>query len=359
MWAPAGGVRENGGSPDLSRSGGGAFRFTTRDLDPAHQFEAYRAFCAPLIDLELSEYAASGYAVDCRAWDLGRLVFGDARLPGPPVERRWRHVTRDPLDHWCLVLGTDPAPAAPRLLGLRVLARPFAWQACDTRVTTLFIPRELFGAEAGLLDRLPPQIEDRGLGSILADHMESLARNLPTLRPDEIPRLVEATRALLAACLAPSADRIAEAGEPIAATLRERARQAVRRHIRSPALGPDLLCRELGVSRSRLYRLFEPLGGVMRYIQRQRLLAAHAALSDVANERHIVQVAESYGFTDASGFSRAFRTEFGYTPREAREAAHSGIARPPAAPRGQAGEVAGAGATPFTDIGGLLRGLSA
>ena len=79
------------------------------------------------------------------------------------------------------------------------------------------------------------------------------------------------------------------------------------------------------MSRSQLYRLLEGEGGVIRYIQRHRLRAIHAALSDPANEKPIAAIAESCGFYEASTFSRIFRREFGATPSDVRAASRAGI----------------------------------
>ena len=76
--------------------------------------------------------------------------------------------------------------------------------------------------------------------------------------------------------------------------------------------------RELGISRSRLYRLFEPYGGVVHYIQHRRLLDAHAVLADPDDHRRILDIAEEHGFTDGAEFSRAFKREFGYSPSDVR-----------------------------------------
>ena len=85
----------------------------------------------------------------------------------------------------------------------------------------------------------------------------------------------------------------------------------------------DELCRDLAVSRSRLYRLFEPLGGVVHYIRHRRLLDAHAALADVEDRRPIVAIAAERGFIDPAEFSRAFKREFGYRPSDARASIQS------------------------------------
>jgi AraC-like DNA-binding protein len=131
---------------------------------------------------------------------------------------------------------------------------------------------------------------------------------------------------MVAACLAPTADRVASARRQIDLTLMERVRQVVRRNLHSPALGPNKLCREAAMSRSQLYRVLEGEGGAARYIQRRRLSESFTMLCDVSHNFAIGKVAEMLCFADASSFSRAFRQEFGVTPREVRTASLAGQA---------------------------------
>jgi AraC-like DNA-binding protein len=98
----------------------------------------------------------------------------------------------------------------------------------------------------------------------------------------------------------------------------------MRRHSLT-VLEPKTLARLVGMSRSNLYRLFEDIGGVARYIQRERLLEAYAILSDLKKVQSISKIAEDFCFADASSFNRTFKREFGYTPSEARYAALSGL----------------------------------
>ena len=154
---------------------------------------------------------------------------------------------------------------------------------------------------------------------------------------------------MVAAAAAPSAERVAVARGQIDVGRKERVRQAVRRHLRTPTFGPTILCRLVGMSRSNLYRLFEDTGGVARYIQRERLLEAHAVLTNPATKSPISARAEDLCFAYASSFSRTFRREFGHSPGEVRSAPLAGLA-PPAMPRSSEPS---AGA----DFGELLRGL--
>ena len=179
--------------------------------------------------------------------------------------------------------------------------------------------------------------------------MVALEHRLSALTEAELPRLAGAVGAMVAAAVAPSAERAAVARRQIDVGRKERVRQAVRKHLRTPLFGPAILCRLAGMSRSNLYRLFEDTGGVVRYIQRERLLEAHVVLTDPTNAQSISAVAEDLCFADASSFSRAFRREFGHSPGEVRSAALAGPP-PSVAPRAPS---LSAGA----DFSELLRGF--
>ena len=107
-----------------------------------------------------------------------------------------------------------------------------------------------------------------------------------------------------------------------------RGARVIRKHLRTPTFRPSILCRLVGMSRSSLYRLFEDTGGVAKYIQGERLIEAHAVLTDSGTTQSISAIAEDLCFADASSFSRAFKREFGHSPGEVRSAAIDGLASP-------------------------------
>jgi AraC-like DNA-binding protein len=82
-------------------------------------------------------------------------------------------------------------------------------------------------------------------------------------------------------------------------------------------VGVEALCRHFHVSRSTVYRLFEPLGGVRQFINGSRLERYYGALCE-ADPRHVkvADVAVSWGFPEASTSSRRFRSRFGVSPSE-------------------------------------------
>lgn len=306
--------------------------FSTHALPSAEQFAAWCGWFQPIFDV-IPNAGADAFPARCRVTPLGPMAL--SRVVAPPIHvlRGARNLRHDPIDHWNITIGQ----AETRLVcggRRRVIpaGQPFvislgetveSCRAADDRLQ-LYLPRDQFSHLAPLLDPLRGLPIEGPQGRLLADYLALLARSLPELAGEELARLQPAVQAMLRACLGPAAPREELAQAQCDVTRLEQVRGAIRRHMHRATLNATLLCRELGMSSSQLYRLLEGEGGVVRYIQRLRLLAAHAALSDPAEARAVSVIAEATGFYDPSAFSRAFRREFGLTPSELRIAARAG-----------------------------------
>ncbi|WP_188052172.1 AraC family transcriptional regulator [Aureimonas fodinaquatilis] len=299
-------------------------RFATCGMPAADQFQAWSDFLQPVVNLGLTERSPGGFDAEFTAWDLGSMVFCDIATPCEAPSRNWQHAANPSGDHWYLILhNSGPSTNVKgrqetRSLNFRSLARRSAGVTDSTNTVALLIPRDLYTATSALLDSVCETIPDVGPGAMLADYLLMVRRHLNELDQIDVPALAAATKAMVSFCLAPSMDRAAIAQGAISITCFERARQIIRRDLLLPELDADHLCRAMGISRSRLYRLFDAVGGVSNYIRRQRLLAARDALSDLADLRPIGVIAFSVGFADASGFSRAYHREFGCSPSDTR-----------------------------------------
>jgi AraC-like DNA-binding protein len=77
----------------------------------------------------------------------------------------------------------------------------------------------------------------------------------------------------------------------------------------------NALAREAGLSTFHFLRTFERVTGVTphQYVVRSRLRAAAAAVA--GSKARVIDVALDSGFGDVSNFNRAFRAEFGVSPR--------------------------------------------
>ena len=231
---------------------------------------------------------------------------------------------------------------------LSSLGQEFLHERTHIDRVQFLMARDAFRGIAPLLDAACGSVLDTPLGHLLGDYMMALERHLPVVTEADLPRLTPAVGAMVAAAVTPSADRITVAREQIDVGRKERVRRAVRKHLRTPTLGPTNLCRLVGMSRSNLYRLFEDAGGVARYIQRERLFEAHAVLTDPTTTKSISAIAEDLCFADGSSFSRTFKREFGHSPGEVRSAALVGLAPSGTSQRRVQSDRA--------DFAGLLRG---
>jgi AraC-like DNA-binding protein len=300
-----------------------AIRLFTRELPRPRQHEAWTEQISPLFELRTLGAPPQGFVGELEAWHLGEIVLVRTRAPLVAYGRSLRQCRSDGLDHW-LVSAVSQAGPRHREMELRIwrLDAPLAGRAPAGDMVHMFMPRDF------LRDTALPAGADRAiaaspLGRRLAGFLVDLAGHMSEFSRDDLPGLSASLRAMLLACLAPAA---ASGMQPaLEVALLERARRLVQRNLYSPSLGVDELCHELGVSRSRLYRLFEPLGGVVHYIRARRLLDAHRALADARDTRAIVDIAAERGFGDPAEFSRAFKRAFGYRPRDARR---SGAIRP-------------------------------
>jgi AraC-like DNA-binding protein len=96
------------------------------------------------------------------------------------------------------------------------------------------------------------------------------------------------------------------------------ARAAIEEGLGAPSQTISGLCRQLGMSRTSLHRLFENEGGVQAYIRGRRLEAVRRALLDPACREPLYALAERMGFSDAAHLSRLFRARYDISPSDYR-----------------------------------------
>jgi AraC-like DNA-binding protein len=295
-------------------------------------------------------------------WLLGQMLFSASSASASRFRRDSQRVRRDGLDHWAirvlrqgenrLRIGDDCHVVRPGEPILFSLDQPWDSEWADASWVSLCIPRDAYPELSAGLATLPPGRLRLPAAGFLTDYLLMLERHLRGEAAAGEAALAESTRAVVAACLLGDARPRALSPAQVSAAQLERVRGLIRQHLGSSRLDPGRLARMAEMSRSALYRLFAPHGGVTCYIQGQRLRLAHALLSDPALARQpVAALAEQAGFFDASAFSRAFRAEFGYAPRDARAAAIGGRPLPTNIPSDAMGEA--------SDFAALLRRIGA
>jgi AraC-like DNA-binding protein len=332
--------------------------FSTARLRAEDQLDAWRDHCNAVVEITEALGPGPGYLAQFRMWTFGHFALSAVQAPPTRFRRTARQVRRDGLDHWLIHVarsGEQRIQAGASEIGVEAgqphifsLDQVMEGRRSELDWLCLFVSRDAFPGLGPTIDARRGAAMPGAMGGLMRSYLGGLAESLTTMTEAELPRVAEATRAVVAACIAPGTPNDAEAEAHVQHARLARLRQIIRQNLRSTRLGPERLAKLAGMSRSQLYRMFEPFGGVARYIQAERLRQAHRALAEPGDVRDIVRVAEDFGFFDPSAFSRAFRREFGYSPSELRNTALAGCVGAPIR------RVAGA---PARDFAGALRRL--
>lgn len=98
--------------------------------------------------------------------------------------------------------------------------------------------------------------------------------------------------------------------------LMERIMKCINKNISDPEFDVDMMCEEVGISRTHLYRKMKDMTGLSAadFIRNIRLEEAARLLKE--NHANVSQVAYSLGFANPTHFSRVFKKHFCFTPTE-------------------------------------------
>lgn len=317
-------------------------RFTTLVKQKPEQFPCWRNLMASIADVERDQDSKQGFDATVRGHDLGKMHIASLRIDASKCRRTPQLIKRSRVDHWQLVLrhtgsefstsGGSVLRSSAGSLDLRSLTMPSITQSTAGQMTCIWLRRDHFAGIAANLDAASHKPIQGPMKNILREFIWTLDRYRSTLSYRDVPAAVGSLTALLGALVRPTDFGLEAAAAPIAASQIEMVRRHVDSNLASPELGVQSLCQALGVSRRKLYYLFEHCGGVASFIRERRLIACHAALEDVTDSRLISTIAYQNGFSDPAIFSRQFRAHFGYSAKEAREYRLSGHVIQPGVP---------------------------
>ena len=306
-----------------------SLQFSTESIEAKEQFEVWRDLMAPMADVELPAAAGIGFRASAQAYDLGAFHLFSFDTDPAAFIRTDEHVRKSGIDHWCLsivnkgdleiVPGSRQSATTGDML-LQTYAAPFSGVVGGDGLSCVFLSRDDFSDDADELDGMAGENLAGPMSPILRGFIVSLENQANRLSAAEIPAVSEAFSHLLKATVRPNADTLEAARSPIAATQFALARRLIDGNLKSPDLTPDMICFRMGVSRRQLYYIFQPHGGVMKFITQRRLAACHNALVAQAGKKRVSSVAYEYGFTHLSSFYRQFQARYGFRPGEARSA---------------------------------------
>lgn len=254
---------------------------------------------------------------------LGPLVLFDRTLNDVAHERTSARVRGDDFTHCTLQLvlsgrmvvehGDRVETAGRGDIVLLDHTQPQRTTAFQAHLLMLSLPRELVGRSTSQVSALHARILGTPQAGLLGDVMTSIvARRLgeATGEPAPLVAMIEAALglALRSQDAAPVRDRQAPG-------VLDRVRLVVEAHLSRRDLTPAMVSQLAGVSRTVLYDLFKPLGGISHYIQERRV----ARLRSLVTQPHlraasVKQLAAQAGFASTSHANRSFSNAYGTTP---------------------------------------------
>jgi len=309
--------------------------FSTAAYGQPEQFEAWRANISTLFDVTPPTRAELRTPVKAsiRAYHLGGMILAKADFDRQGFARTRKMIETEGLDHYLVQLydsGGLEGSADDRKLVLSCgdvqildLSQPLDTANSTSNTVALVIPRDSLHNAVGSfpLANLHGLVVrgNTGLGGLLGDHLRSFATRIDQFTIGEGPAASRSLLNMVAACFNPTIENAGRVRAQVAEILVERLKRYIDTNLGSPRLSVATMCAQFGISRAQLYRVFEPLGGVAKYVQDRRLARVHAELrSPGSRHLQISEIARGAGFASEAHFSRAFHRAFGSTPREVR-----------------------------------------
>lgn len=308
--------------------------FSTDRLEGAEKFQVWRDSVSVLYQADLtSPDQENGFHALTDGYLFGGLSQIRCKASRQHFKRDRMRIDRDGIDHYMIQLFTRGRCHARTPQGDVIMeagdicvfdnAQTLDTTNEDFDLLALFVPRSLLAPHIKDPDHRHYQCVrgDDPFARLLRTHMLELQKQAPRLTTEQGGLIVSPTMNLVAATLNGNPHENEGGEQAIRMAIVTTLKRYIEENIEDPALSPESVAEIFGVSRSRLYKLFQYYDGVASYIRDRRLAHALTLLTVPAQQqRKIIDIALSVGFSGESSFIRAFRRRYGFTPSEARQA---------------------------------------
>jgi AraC family transcriptional regulator, positive regulator of tynA and feaB len=279
----------------------------------------------------------ASFAGDIRCCSLGFLTLAQIKATHELGERSRAQVAQAQNEHFVIVLlragrlkitqAGRECVLGPNMFTLFDCNGPYTFHHIEpTEVLDVIVPAGAMRARLREPEAYvaQPRSADSGLGRVMADMFQSLAREaplIPQVAADDCARKVADMMGVLF-------DSAGEAGLPVGesavrSAIHRRCTSFIENNLDDPYLDPAKIATAAGISLRYLHKIFQGSGeSVGDYVRRLRLARSYDDLADGRN-RHvkIKEIAFRRGFKSPTHFSDAFRDYHGRSPSEVRRVA--------------------------------------
>jgi AraC-like DNA-binding protein/mannose-6-phosphate isomerase-like protein (cupin superfamily) len=314
----------------------------------AHALEQLRAATADVCDV-IPLTAEDGFHITTMTMMTGNAIMVDSTSTSLEYDRTPAHIARGGLDHYHVTLclqgemwfssGRRELTIQPGDIFLVDMAQPNRTRltgvgAERARLMSIILPRgvlapRLANPDSAAASFLPAS---HSHARLLASHFAALWQP-PVPEAGSLEDAIEAMADIMAAAAGGTTDTehgVERAEHHLYLSMIKR---YIAANLESRSLSALALGRRFQISRASLYRLFEADGGLVRYVQEQRLNHALMLLiSPASQDKRLIDLAVALQFSSDSTFVRAFRQQFGRTPGEIRKLAKDWIRETGAVP---------------------------
>ncbi|KQP42449.1 hypothetical protein ASF49_00905 [Methylobacterium sp. Leaf104] len=186
------------------------------------------------------------------------------------------------------------------------------------------MPRAFARRWFGPLDRIHGLVIPPDVAAPYTTHLLRMRERLPRLTALDAETMAQ-TATLMAQAVTAALGHGTSLSDP--ARLYQKARLYIEANLGNPDLSAAEVARRIGASRSKLFAMFQPVGGVECFIRTARLERIREALGAPAQPHPIAVLAEEAGFRSAAQLSRVFRQHYGMTPSQFSASADPGGVR--------------------------------
>ncbi len=265
--------------------------------------------------------------VRARMLDLSDVVIGRMKSSAQHFERTESMIKKDQVDSLMLILlekgemsWSDSNGHYSMEPGDLVLLDNNCSFRCEwTAHQQLYcvFPRDLLSATGWHEPTTALLKADDPRANILRQHLRSIWQEYRDGEKKWIPEIAKGLSSLTALYFSDQSSSVLAKQASSDKTHRDSIRLWIESNLHRSELDASEIASSFYLSRSRVYELFKPWGGVRSYLKVRRLQKAHQVLESSTESISISKLAFSLGFRSLSSFSRAFHEYWGIPPKEA------------------------------------------